>query len=256
MKIIYNNNIDTTNICFTQLADANIGNKKNIVRTIINNKYYVVKINNNKYEAKISGEISKKIIDMDERFLFIKIYSIIECDDKIMYFMEDIKFKELKYMLGLLNKQWKIYFLLQSLIAIYVLNHNLGYYHNDLFFKTEIRNVMIDDIYYKERNIEKYNFENLFTIPINTYCVKIIDFEWINKEPKLRTLEYHDKYFKKSKYVSEIAIFIYFYFLTVKKDVLKSLLQRIEKIEKIVDNRRDFDKKLIEEMYNLYSKYL
>ena len=139
--------------------------------------------------------------------------------------------------------------LLQVLFGLYYLNHILHIYHNDIYYKHKIRNIMVNKI----DNPITIEYNDM-KITCNNYLSKIIDFGWGNSKPSFRTTEYHDKYFKDNKYISELVIFTFYYLLTIKpKDdkyhgkMLEFIKKIVEKVEKKLTeinklNAKNFDK--------------
>ena len=94
--------------------------------------------------------------------------------------------------------------LLQSLVAIYAMNEKMDVYHNDLYYKNKIRNMMYIKI------DEDFNIG--MNVMAKKYLVKIIDFGWMSKgECEFRSKQYNFL----EEGCSELIIFTYFYLLTI-----------------------------------------
>ena len=172
--------------------------------------------------------------------------------------MSDIRNGDLADMLPLLNKRWVCTFLLQSLIGIYILNHKIKLFHNDLYYIDKIRNVMVHkskkEDAMKPLNIKLGN-SDLFVLS-KQFCVKIIDFGRASHVQEFRTTEYHKKYFNHIKYISEPLLFCFFLFKTIGVDQYSMLNQIVNDLHEKVETLREFDEKLITVIYEKYSKYL
>ena len=107
---------------------------------------------------------------------FIDIYAIFLCENNEIYCILEVLSLDLRYTVTTINNKYKFIYLLQSLFAIYHLNHICNLYHNDLYYNNEIINIMLYDTYFvKQKNITNILFNDL-TIEIPTYGIKIIDF--------------------------------------------------------------------------------
>lgn len=151
--------------------------------------------------------------------------------------------------------------LLQLLIGVYILNHKLKLYHNDLFYKGKIKNIM-----YIENNDKNLIYENNFIkFKIGKYIVKIIDFGQSSKTPKLYTLRYKERYFKELKLTSEVLLTMYYYFQNIYfvnndnyneklEEITLKLGKRLEK--KSEYNLKIFDQLVIKYIKNNFNKYM
>jgi len=104
--------------------------------------------------------------------------------------------------------------LLQSLVAIYTMNETMVIYHNDLYFKNKIRNMMYVEI--------DEDFDVGMDVVAKKYLVKVIDFGRMNKgECEFRSKQYN--FIEEG--CSELTIFTYFYFMTLYPDLEKDELK-------------------------------
>jgi len=185
---------------------------------------------------------------------FIDICAIIKCNNHY-YCIFEVLMCDLEYILPTINNKYKFLYLLQALFAIYHFNHEIGLFHNDLYYENNIRNIMLYDTYFNTNlthNKKNTISLNDIIIQIPTYGVKIIDFEWSDHQPQLRTLEYHNKYFIDVNHVSEILIFIYIYFKSFGIDLYENLIKKVNIIKHY--DRKIFDYKLIQYIYIKYMK--
>ncbi|QKF93529.1 protein kinase [Fadolivirus algeromassiliense] len=142
--------------------------------------------------------------------LFVKINVIKQIDNNDYYLMEYIKFGDLNTLLPILNRRWKYSLLIQSLMSIYILNHKIKLFHNDLYYMDVIRNIMVDQI--NETNTIKLEIlDHDIAIDISKFCIKMIDFGRCSSKQEFRTTEYHKKYFPDMKHVSELFLFTFIY---------------------------------------------
>jgi hypothetical protein len=249
--IIYKSNklnFDITKFCEDKLSKSQIVENVKIYHIVYGKKLYVLK-----YIKNEEVEITIEILNDTHQFklYFINIYAIFKCNDNVLCIMENLM-NDLGYMIGTFNSKHKFLYLLHCLFAIYHLNNNLNIYHNDIYFKNEIRNVMLYDAYRKYNN--KLITLNDLIIPIPGYSIKIIDYGWASHEPGLRTLEYHNMYFLNCKYISEVLLFIYFYFKQLKIDLQNILIEKSNKISNRVTNKKEFDYELIKLIHKKYVK--
>ena len=250
MEILHDTNINPSNICKKYFAKMK---KKGIYHDIINGKYYIIKKNNNELEAKYTLKIVNAInkITPDEQIFFVNIRSMIKCNKNYIYIMENIELPELRYIYILLNKKWRSIFLLQSLVSIFILNHTIGYYHNDLYYKNDIRNIMINN----QDIRDDFYFDNI-KIPTSYFCTVMIDFGWSSQDFGFRTKEYHEKYFANNKFVSEVLIFAYIYFIKTQPINSELIFEQSLKISDMVDSRMEYDREIIKFVYSKIKKYL
>ena len=261
---LYNTIIKKNNNCIRDV-------RKNFTRILVDNdKMYFVKtvnVNIMRYQndSGKDNEIKPTIhfLNSIERYphyqcLFPKVHIISQSGPYSYYIMSDIRNGDLADMLPLLNKRWVCTFLLQSLIGIYILNHKIKLFHNDLYYIDKIRNVMVHkskkDDAMKPLNIKLGN-SDLFVLS-KQFCVKIIDFGRASHVQEFRTTEYHKKYFNHIKYISEPLLFCLFLFKTIGVDQYSMLNQISNDLHEKVETLREFDEKLITFIYDKYSKYL
>lgn len=223
-SLVIDNDCNTEKILYVQG-----GNKENkIYIANIKNKIIIIKQKKHKNdkEYKYLERIYK-----DKSFpFFCKIRKVVNCDKYNFYFMDNIDINtELRHLIMYFNKEKQMEILNQCLLALHHLKHECGLYHNDIFAKDKIRNILLD-----------YNISDT---KYGTHIIKIIDFEYCSAQPKFRTIEYHNKYFSKVKYVSEILIFIYVFFLNIDINVYPKLLNYALKLNE--KDQQSFDEKLI-----------
>jgi hypothetical protein len=170
-----------------------------------------IPVNKNR-EYSIIKSIYNKIQNYELKQLFVNIIQIKKCDKYNYYLLEKYKGDIDSFFLLSINSNYKKNLLFQCLLAIIFMNHELKVYHNDLYYKTSIRNVMYDNletpIHLEYKNIK---------ITCKKYLCKIIDFGWVSRKPGFRTTEYHEKYFKTNKIISEVLLFSFFYLQTINK---------------------------------------
>lgn len=261
---LYNTIIKKNNLCIRDV-------RKNFTRILVDNdKIYFVKTVNTsiiRYQNDTTKDNEVKptiqFINNIERYphyqcLFPKIHIISQSNPFSFYIMDDIRNGDLADLLPLLNKRWVCTFLLQSLIGIYILNHKIKLFHNDLYYIDKIRNVMSHkskkDDAVKSLSVKLGNSDIL--VLSKQFCVKIIDFGRSSQVQEFRTTEYHKKYFDHIKYISEPLLFTLFLFKTIGVDQYTMLNQIATDLMNKVDGLREFDEKLILIMYEKYSKYL
>ena len=71
------------------------------------------------------------------------------------------------------------------------------------------------NIHFKYKNIK---------ITCEKYLCKIIDFGWASQKPGFRTTEYHEKYFKQNKIISEVVLFSFFIYKQLIKVIIKVII--------------------------------
>lgn len=261
---LYNAIIKKNNFC---IRDT----RKNFTRILVDNDkmYFVKTVNVNiiryQNDSNKDNEIKPTIhfLNSIERYphyqyLFPKIHIISQSGPFSYYIMSDIRNGDLADLLPILNKRWVCTFLLQSLIALYVLNHKIKLFHNDLYYVDKIRNVMVHkskkDEAIKSLSIKLGN-SDMFVLS-KQFCIKIIDFGRSSHVQEFRTTEYHNKYFEHIKYISEPLIYCFFLFKTVGVDQYSMLNQIAKDLNEKVESLREFDERLITIIYEKYSKYI
>jgi len=269
MNILYQNNIDLSKVCYHKFAKMKF-NQKSFDIIQINNINYFIKLNNSQQELDATLDIVTKIKTIKEKFLFINIRGIVECNKNILYISDKIAYNDIRYMVSMFNKKYRAIFLMQSLVSIYILNHIIGYYHNDIHGVDNVANIMIDDIYADRKKIPiTFEFEGM-KIPSYVNCIKMIDFEKASSESDNKNNDAMKMYFPDMPYVSEPLLFTYFYFVNYDNDYNNKLsnTQKNPKkyhvaINKIAmnivnkaNNRKDFDLLFIKRIYKSFSKYL
>jgi len=235
--------------------------RKNFTRIMLDGKMYFVKTINvsiKRYsgESNTDNEIKPSIqfVNLINKYnkysiLFSNLHAILQTGYISYYIMDDIKNGDLSDMLPLFNQEWIDHFLLQSLIGIYILNHKIKLFHNDIYYKDVIRNVMVHKNNKMQSDIDiKVTLDNNnICVPIKEYCIKIIDLGRSCKRPEFRTTEYHQKYFPTLKYISEPLLFTYFFFKTMnddKFDIINKIINNIESSKTL----KEFDEKFILEI--------
>ena len=133
--------------------------------------------------------------------------------------------------------------LLQSLVAIYTMNEKMNFYHNDLYARKKIRNVMYLKID-QDLNVG-------MDVVAKKYLVKVIDFEWMSEgKCKLRSKEYN---FMKQG-CSELTIFTYIYLLTLHPDLDKKKLKR-DILERWNGDPVEYINRIKKDFTQLYKKF-
>jgi len=271
MNFIYNDNTLNNNK-INRIIENNKENIKNVrknfgIITIEGNLYFVKTINKKMAPTLITNPNNDKEIDPTKQvvnfladnkkyiLLFVNIHIICQKEHNDYYIMDHIKYGDFTNMLPILNSRWKFTLLMQSLSSIFILNHKIKLFHNDLYYDGVIRNVMVDHVekpYSFDLNINNV----IIALNIKKFCVKMIDFGRCSNKQAFRTLEYHNKHFFNIKYISEPLIFTYFFFKTFGFDEF----DMINRIGLDLGNESktllEFDSKFILKMYNRYKKYI
>ena len=246
MKILYQNNInlDNFNLNLESLVKVDDSRPIYYITNTNDNKTYILKKLKNK---EIQNILYLKNYIKDNIF-FVQIYVIFNNKEDNFIIMEKLNI-DFDYLLYSFSKKYLNLFLVQCLVSIYLLNHKFKLYHNDLYFDFRIRNIMLYQN--NSTDLKNYNFYNM-KISLKHFYIKIIDFEWADKTPGFRTTEYYKKYFSHIPFISEVMIFIHFYYLTINKNYLYKLNKIIKNIinENKNINLKKFDYKLIEYFYN------
>ena len=254
MKIYYKtnnfNNIDNIdnieNICnYNKKFITKAGSKARIYEFKFRDKQYINKNYTKNKKSKKDFEIEKnKFFLVKKRTknnilfknFFIQYILISECNNNYIIIMDKIDYNLDSYFLKNINNEEKNNLLFQVLFTIYDMNYYNKLFFNDIYYKENIRNIMIINNSNK-RNIE-YNFnDNIkIIIPINKYQIKFIDYGKINTYPEFRTTEYMEKYFNNlynEKIISETILFTFIYFINCDLDK-NNLLLLINKIISII----------------------
>lgn len=272
MQFVYNNN-SLNNDIITKIFSDNViiptDPRKNFRIIVVNNKLYFIKtINKNAAPTLITNPSQDKEMDPTCQVVtflndnksyadFFVCINVISQHEKFDYYVMDyIKYGDFNNMLPVLNTKWKYSLLMQSLISIFILNHKIKLFHNDLCYINQIRNIMIDNVdksYSMEINLNGTNI----VLNVNKFAAKLIDFGRSSDKPAFRTTQYHTQYFSKIKYISEPLIFTLFFFKTMNNDELNNLLQiAFESSRNSTTTLQDFDSKFIIKIYNKYRKYI
>jgi len=187
-------------------------------------------------------KILQKLPNVKAKIFFVKVDEIKRCNKDNFYLLQkyendiDINF------LSSISKDNKINILKQILFAIFYLNNVLNIYHNDIYYKNSIRNVMYVKNELNDNSIIKH--ANL-KVKCQDYIIKIIDFGWGGCKPGFRTTEYHKKYFPNNKIISEMLLFIYFYILELNQDengFANNLCKILKKFSKLIED--ELEKKM------------
>ena len=152
--------------------------------------------------------------------------------------------------------------LLQLLISVYILNHKMKLYHNDLFYEEKVRNIMY--IKNKDKNIIYEN--NFIKIKVGEYIIKIIDFGQSRKYPAHLTKKTKDsKYFEKLELTSEVLLTMHYYFQSIylannysySEELKEKTLKLGKRLEKKSEyNLKIFDQLVIKYIKNNFNKYM
>jgi hypothetical protein len=175
-----------------------------------------IPINKNR-EYNIIKSIYNKIQNYPLKKLFVNIIEIKKCKKFNYYLLEKYDDDIDSSFISSISSHYKKNLLFQCLLAIIFMNHELKVYHNDLYYKKGIRNIMYNNL---KTNIH-FEYKNI-KITCEKYLCKIIDFGWASQKPGFRTTEYHEKYFKQNKIISEVVLFSFFYLQTINKSNNKS----------------------------------
>jgi len=246
----------------------------------INNDTFINKnFNKNDYKTKRIFKIEfdkymkvKEIIKNDyifKAFVTPFLY-VIECDKNYLILMKKNDYELNNSFIKNIEKKEKINIYLQSIITIFDMNHKNGIFFNDIYYDKIIKNVMINDVINEPVTNINYRLNNNIKIlvEIDKYKVQFIDFGYVTTLPKLRTLEYTEKYFKilyDNDIFSEILLFTLFYLTMINKDndikkvfdINYKFLRKIaEQIIEYTTNPKDFDIYLISFVYRNINSFL
>lgn len=271
MNFVYNDNMldnATINRIITNNKENVTDARKNFGVVAIENKLYFVKtINKSAPPTLITNPHNDKEVDPTNKVLsylannnnkmpfFVTIHSLSQNSQYDYYIMDYIKHGDFKDIVPILNTKWKFTLLMQSLVSIFILNHKIKLFHNDLYYIDVIRNIMIDKV--DKPHMVEINLNNtIITLNVKKFCARMIDFGRCSDKQAFRTTEYHNKYFSSIKYISEPLIFTYFYFKTMNVDELDTLTKMAALVVKSSKNQIEFDSKFILTIYNKYKKYI
>lgn len=201
-------------------------------------------------------KIIKGITNTKIAIFFVNIEEIKKCKSNNFFLMEKYVNDIDKDFLVSLSKKNIVNILKQILFAIFYMNNVLRIYHNDLYFTQDIRNIMYSK---NKNNIGSVIKHDNLKIKLHDYVIKIIDFGWGNCKPSFRTTEYHFKYFPNNKIISEMLIFIFFFFNTLlspNKDLNKKQLY-LQKILQVYSKKIEIKLEENDELdqYN-FDKYI
>jgi len=259
-KYIYimNNNLCKKKIKYTIPKTSITPNEVHI--TVDNKVLKVIPLYTNK-EYDIINVIYPKLKKTNINVLFTNIIKVQECGDKNYYLMDKYDGDINKSFLSKLNHNIQKNLLQQILFSILYMNNELKLFHNDLYVGIFLRNIMYKKI---DKDI-KLNYKNI-NIVCKNYLSKIIDFGWSENKPFFRTLQYHNKYFKKNKIISEVVIYSYFYLITIKGikfspkiiDILQKISDIVEKLlaEKNMLTQLNFDLEFYKFLFLYYDKII
>ena len=271
MHFVHNNNILHIDTIIKLINDNKltvIDIRKNFGIVTNNNKLYFVKtINKNAPPTLITNPFQDKELDPTKQVVeflnnnknygdfFVNINTIVQYGNYDCYVMDHIKYGDFSNMLPILNTKWRFSLLMQSLVSIFILNHKIKLFHNDLCYINQIRNIMIDHVD-KSYSIDVNINGNKITLNIKKFSAKMIDFGRSSDKQAFRTTQYHTQYFPKIKYVSEPLVFTLFFFKTIGVDELNNLVQMAIEQSRGSSSLLDFDAKFITKIYNKYKKYI
>jgi hypothetical protein len=161
--------------------------------------------------------------------LFVQIYSIVNCRGINHYFMQFSNGGDLLMWGKYLNKGLSHHLLLQCLFALYCLNHQCGIFHNDVYFKGNIRNFMI----HHTTESTYVKIEGLPKLELNSGIrVRLIDFGWSSTQPGLRTKQYMPLVFPDAPFFSEVALFAYYFYNSISSTKATKVLVKLKSIIK------------------------
>ena len=203
-----------------------------------------------KFDSEIKKTSFKNFIMIPEKILDCLPNSVIYKYPKLNYDYDKTIIEKLQ--LG----KW-IDYTIELCMVLYYLNHELKIFHNDLIFKNNFRNIMID---YNENLVEIEISEFKYSTKLNHTV--IIDFGQSSIEPKLRTLNfYYNKYKKtniKYKYMSEVFIMYYYFYKFYNKidDYWDEKYDMIyNDFETETSSSKEFDNKIIKSLFDLKINY-
>lgn len=271
MQFLYNNNtLDNATITRVLLENkVNVSTaRKNFGMVTHNNKLYFIKtINksapptlvtnpNNDKEIDPTKQVVKYLDDnQNHNDFFVTINCICQNDKYDHYVMDYVKYGDFNNVLTFLSSKWKYSLLLQSLLGIFILNHKIKLFHNDLCYINQIRNIMVDHVP-KPYTIDITLNNTNIVLHVKKLAAKVIDFGRSADKQTFRTTQYHTQYFQKIKYISEPLVFTLFFFKTLGTDEHNYLMQLALEIARISTSLSDFDSRFIIKIYNKYRKYV
>lgn len=213
--------------------------KGEIIKTIKKNKdkeYYYIKL------------VKEKITKKDSIF-FNPYIKMKQCKNGYNYYLMKKLDGDLN---NLLTSNEKINYkniLLQLMAGIYIINHKLKIFHNDLFARGIIKNIMF--LKNQEKNIV---FEKDFIkFKIGSYIVKIIDFGQTGEHIWEPSKRYKEKYFRDITLYSEVFLTTYYFFSTIYKnkrgDYNIELEDKIIKVGLRLEKKSDYNLKLFDQLF-------
>lgn len=215
-KINKTTNITDT-ICDIKF-EKNLTRNKNVFVDVFdfNDKKFIIKKEIYENKTELNEYLFHKKFDSKIKKTFFKNFilipeKIIDCPpNSVVYKYSKLNYDYDKTIIDRLAFDKWIDYTIEICLTLFYLNHKLKIYHNDLIYKNNYRNIMID------YNQNKTDIEiDLFKYSTNSNHIVIIDFGHSHYKPKLRTFKFYNNKYKKNvmeyKYISEIFI-IYYYF--------------------------------------------
>lgn len=224
-----------------------IGDKKFVIKKeMYENKFKLKEyLFHSKFDDRIKKTCFKNFILLPEK--------MIDCGDSVLYKYEKLNYDYNKIIIENFSLKKLLNHTIEICLTLYYINHTLGIYHNDLIFKNDYRNIMIN------YNEEKVNIDiDSFNYSTNSNHIMLIDFGQSSSKPKLRTLNfYYNKYKKNNfeyRYISEIFI-IYYYFYKIKYNIDDFWDEKYDKLYKEFEintsNTKEFDTQIIKSLFEL-----
>ena len=243
------------NLCkIKKRIDPSIEQGGSSAKIFVTKKGEIIKsIKKNKDKEKYNLVLLKKKLTKKDSIFFNPYIDMKTCQDGNYYLMKKLDGD----LINLLHSDKKLNLkniLLQLLVGVYILNHKIKLYHNDLFFEGKTRNVM-----YVSNNNKNIIYENNFIkLKIRDYLIKIIDFGHSNKEPNLRTLQYKNQYFKELKLTSEVLLNMHYYFQSLYLKNNNAYYEKLEektlKLGKRLEKKSNYNLKIFDQLVIKYIK--
>lgn len=201
--ITFKKNLTLQKNTFVDIFDLD-NNKFVIKKELYKNKFELQEyMFHKKFDSEIKNTCFKYFILIPEK--------IIDCKNSMIYKYPKLNYDYDKTIIEKISINMWINYTIELCMTIYYLNHKLGIFHNDLIFKNNFRNIMID---YNEDLIDIEI--NSFKYSTNSNHIVIIDFGQSSSKPKLRTLNFYYNKYKKTnteyKYISEVFIMYYYFY--------------------------------------------
>ena len=224
--------------------NSNNSDVKNISNEDIFIKKYLEKIKNDGLDVFIAFPIKN-----------------INCNNSILYQYDDFLSNYNCVIESCNFTKWIVY-TIQICLTVYYLNNILGIYHNDLYDRNKLKNIMVK----KNTDNNQINMKiSDYDININSNHIMLINFEEYSSEPKNNTLLFYQNNFMsnennnfnfENKFISEVFIIYYYsyksffnhddYFNTKYKDIYNYIATHSKTL-------KEFDNHILNFLFNLYN---